>query len=251
MSILDSAPCLRIFLLGPSWVEWQGQPLDICRKQARALLYRLAARMQPIPREELCFTFWPDVPEAVAHRHLSHLISHVRQSLPMPTIIRTRNELVELDASKAWSDAATFWSFCTPPEASQLVRLQQALEIYRGPFLSGFSLSVCPEFGAWVAEERGLFQQLYLDTLTFVMSAEASQADYSKAIFYGRRYLKVDSQAEEMHRRLMLLHLMAGDRAAALQQYEHCVTTLKRTLGIDPLPETRAVYDAILQNIQQ
>jgi DNA-binding SARP family transcriptional activator len=46
----------------------------------------------------------------------------------------------------------------------------------------------------------------------------------------------------------MMLHLLAGDRPAALQQYERCVSVLKRELGIEPLPETRAVYRAIMDN---
>ena len=46
----------------------------------------------------------------------------------------------------------------------------------------------------------------------------------------------------------MMLHMLSGDRPAALQQYKRCVTVLNRELGIDPLPETRAVYTAIMSN---
>jgi len=42
------------------------------------------------------------------------------------------------------------------------------------------------------------------------------------------------------------LHVLNGDRPAALQQYQRCVTTLKRELDVDPLPETRALYRAIV-----
>ncbi|NIV32496.1 MAG: AAA family ATPase, partial [Anaerolineae bacterium] len=37
------------------------------------------------------------------------------------------------------------------------------------------------------------------------------------------------------------------ERGSALQQYEHLVTILDRELGVGPLPETEAVYQAILQ----
>lgn len=249
MNALVSDACLRIYTLGPAWVEWQSRPLDVCRKQARGLLYRLAAQMQPVPREELCYTFWPDEPESVAHRHLSHLISHLRQSLPMPALVRTRNELVELDPEKAWCDTAAFRQSCSAPDPSRLSLLQQAVEIYRGPFLSGFSLPVCAEFGRWAAGERTVLQRLYLDTLAYIVTTQADRGDLGKAIFYARRYLKVDELAEDVHRRLMMLHVMSGDRAAALQQYERCSTALKRALGVEPLPETRAVYKAILKDL--
>ena len=250
--MLDSAPCLRVFLLGSAFVEWQGQRLPIARRQARGLLYRLAAQIEPVPREELCFTFWPDQPEADGHRHLSHLLSQLRQSLPLPTVVRAKNELVDLDRRLIWSDSAVFWTASMEVGANQgasdIRLLKQALELYRGPFMYGFSLPACPEFGSWVANQRTNYRRLYLDALTTVIDLEASQANYNRAIFYARRYLRVNELAEDVHRQLMMLHLLAGDRPGALQQYERCVYILERELGIEPLPETRAVYRAVMEN---
>ena len=112
----------------------------------------------------------------------------------------------------------------------------------------GFSLPACPEFSNWVAVQRTQYQRLYLDALTTVIDLEARQANYNRAIFYARRYLRVNELAEDVHRQLIMLHLLAGDRPGALQQYERCVYVLNRELGIDPLPETRAVYRAVMNN---
>jgi DNA-binding SARP family transcriptional activator len=245
--MLDSAPCLRVFVLGAAFVEWQGKRLAIARRQARGLLYRLVAQDEPVAREELCFMFWPDKPEAEAHRHLSHLLSQLRQSLPLPAVVRSKNELVDLNRELIWSDAAEFWSACAV-EGTDVRRLKQALELYRGPFMSGFSLAACPEFGKWVVAQRTQYQRLCLDALTCVIDLEAKQSNYNRAIFYARRYLRVNELAEDVHRQLMMLHLLAGDRPGALQQYERCVFVLKRELGIEPLPETRAVYRAIMDD---
>jgi DNA-binding SARP family transcriptional activator len=57
----------------------------------------------------------------------------------------------------------------------------------------------------------------------------------------------VDELAEDVHRQLMILHVLAGDRPAAIQQYKRCATVLQRELGVDPLPETKAVYEAMLK----
>lgn len=245
--MLDSAPCLRVYVLGPAFVEWQGQRLPLARRQARGLLYRLAGQLEPVTREELCFTFWPDVPDAEAHRHLSHLLSQLRQSLPLPAVVRSKNELVDLDRNLIWSDCAVFWSACTS-DCEDVTRVKQALELHRGPFMYGFSLPACPEFTNWVAAQRTQYQRLYLDALTTVIDVEARQANYNRAIFYARRYLRVNELAEDIHRQLMMLHLQAGDRPSALQQYERCVYVLNRELGIEPLPETRAVYRAIMDH---
>jgi DNA-binding SARP family transcriptional activator len=240
--------CLRIYTLGPAWAEWKHQPLAICRRQARALLFRLAAQMQPVPREEICFAFWPDVPEAAAHRHLSHLLSHLRETLPLPTAVVSNNDLVELDGQQVWCDAAEFRIICSSPETSQAAALQKAVSLYRGPFLSGFSVPDGPEFEAWAIQQRSMLEHLYLDALQTLVRAAANQADWERAILYAREYLRVDDLAEEVHRRLMVLHVMMGNRPAALQQYRECAAVLQKELGVGPLPATRAVYQAIMQN---
>lgn len=239
---------LRVFLLGPAWVEWEGEHVSIRRRQARALLYCLASKLHPVPREELCFGFWADTPDATASRYLSHLVSHLRSALDAPAIIRNHNDTLELDASQVWCDAVVFRSICNLPGAQNLDILEEAIELYRGPFLSGFSLPAAPEFELWMTEQRTFYERLYLDALSTLIAAETTLGDYAKAILYARRYLRIDEMAEDIHRRLMVLHVMSGDRPAALHQYERCAAVLDRDLGVEPLPETRAIYDAILKN---
>ncbi len=249
---VETGPCFRVYMLGPAWIEYRGEPLTILRRQARGLIYRLAARLQPVSREELCFAFWPDMPERTAHRHLSHVLCHLRESLPMPDLVRSHNELVELDPRRAWSDACAFAAACALPAAPgrDPGLLEQALDYYRGSFLSGFSLPGAGEFEVWMTGQRAAFERLYLDTLTVLIACEADRSgggDKARAVRFARQYLRVDNLAEGVHRQLMALYVSMGDRRAALQQYQECAAALERKLGVKPLPETRAVYEAILQ----
>ena len=114
----ESEERLRVYLLGPPAVAWGNHPLLIPRRQARALLYRLATRLQPVPREQLCFLFWPDAPEATARRHLSHLLTHLRRALPIPELLLVAADQIALDASRVWSDVATFEQLCATPTPS-------------------------------------------------------------------------------------------------------------------------------------
>src|SRR5512146_1425095 len=107
MNDSSTSPDLRIALLGPPEAAWAGQALSIPRRQARALLYRLAAQLQPLPREQLCYLFWPDTPEADARRSLAHLLTHLRRSLPAPSVVLAANDQVGLDARRVWSDTAS------------------------------------------------------------------------------------------------------------------------------------------------
>jgi DNA-binding SARP family transcriptional activator len=240
-------PNLRVYLLGPAWIEWQGKPLSIGRRQTRALLYCLATKGHPVAREELCFGFWPDRDDAQAHRQLSHLISHLRVALPDSQLVQSVDDTIELDWSRVWCDAWALRAACASLEAENADELEQAVRHYRGSFLSGFSLPAAPEFELWVSEQRTLHERLYLDALRVLLRAETTRMDYDRAIKYARMYLQVDEMAEDIHRELMVLHVMSGDRPAAIQQYKRCVTILQRELGVEPLPETRAIYKAIRQ----
>ena len=298
-------PKLRIHLLGPPKVEWAGRALDIPRRQVRALLYRLAARLQPIPREHLCFLFWPDTPDSTSRRNLSHLLTHLRRALPSPEVLLTPDDRVNLDPQQVWSDVVTFDRLCatlsyegkrsatlqyegkrsdsfqyerkpdhprsaaTPLELrpsdrsrhgsserpSRTTRipdrvdaLQQAVDLYRGPFLDGFSLPTNPEFETWITQERSAWEHLYLQALGDLIEEYVARDERDAAIACAQRYLATDDLAEDVHRRLISLYAEIGDRNAALRQFERCAAALERELGVSPLPATRAAYQAVLED---
>ncbi|MFN2189191.1 MAG: AAA family ATPase, partial [Candidatus Promineifilaceae bacterium] len=124
---------------------------------------------------------------------------------------------------------------------------EQAVALYRGAFLMGFSLASCPEFDLWLTEEQGKYEAELLNTLAELVRIKESQGKYRTAIEYAQKYLSVDKLAEEMHRQLITLYNAHGNRSGALKQYEICVTELERELGVSPLPETRAAYAAVLR----
>ena len=98
---------LRVYLLGPPRVEAGHVRLSIPRRQVRALLYRLAAEARSVPREGLCFLFWPDTPESEARRALTHLLTHLRRALPAPDLLLTPGDRIGLDPERVTSDLET------------------------------------------------------------------------------------------------------------------------------------------------
>jgi DNA-binding SARP family transcriptional activator len=244
---IDPAPILRIHLFGPPMVVWADRNLVLSRRQVRALLYYLAAGRQPASREQLCYILWPDVPEAIARRNLTGVLSHLRNSLPSPEVLTVSGDLIELDPDRTWSDTAAFARLCTAQDSpAHLETLQQAVDLYRGPFLASFSLPGCPEFEAWATMERQVWERLYLETLAILVDERAIKGEYAVAIDCARRYLAIDDLAEDIHRRLIELYAASGDRTEAVRQYDRCVTVLERELGVNALPETQAAYRAAL-----
>jgi predicted ATPase/DNA-binding SARP family transcriptional activator len=235
----------RIALLGPPAFTWDGRPFAIARRQVRALLYRLAAANQPVPRERLASLLWPDSPEPAARRNLTVLLTQIRRALPRPDLLVTADDTIGLDQSMVETDTAVLAAQL--PQDVGVGRLDQlagALSQYRGPFLDGFTLPDSAEFDAWASQERQVWERRYLDALGVLVEGYAANGDYYAAIEAAQRSLAIDELAEDVHRRLIGLYAAAGDRAAALRQFERCIVVLERELGVDPLPETRAVYEA-------
>lgn len=234
---------LKPYLLGAPRLEWEDQLLSITRCQVRAVLYRLSVRPHVISRDELCFLIWPNMPDSQARRHLSHLLSHLRTALPDKNILQVSKNNVYLDKKLFVSDTETFEKLHS---IATVEAHQQAVELYHGRFLSGFSLPDSAMFERWVSDEGYHFENLYLESLSILLENAISSEKYLTAIKYAQSYLAVDNLAEAIHRKLIGLYSKTGNRNAALKQFERCTVILERELGVRPLPETRALYESIL-----
>ncbi len=165
MSTDRANPLLWIGLHGPPLVTWAEQAVPIARRQTRALLYRLAADLRPVSRDQLCYLFWPDVADAIARRNLTRLLVLVRRSLPQPAVLLTDDTIVTLDREQVWCDTAAFVRLTATTDLRVRRRaLQQAINLSRGPFLDGFALPDCPEFDAWMDGERRTWERRMLAT---------------------------------------------------------------------------------------
>jgi DNA-binding SARP family transcriptional activator len=236
---------LNITLLGPPQLSLLGTPLPLPRRQLRALLYRLAATLQPVSREQLCFLLWPDIPEAAARRNLTVLLNQLRQTLPAG-LMRTQRDSVRLDPGRVSVDTVAFAeASALAAQRAEIGPLAEAVQRYGGPFLHDFTLPTSAEFDAWVSQERQHWERRYLDALAMLVDRHAAGGAFPQAIAAAQSALAVDELAEDMHRHLIALYAASGDRASALRQFERCVLALERELGVSPLPETRAVYEAV------
>ncbi len=244
---VDTKAILQVYLLGAPATKWAGRRLSISRRQVRALLFRLAASRDTIPREYLAFLFWPDVPELTARRKLSGLLAHLRRDLPDPEVLVVQEDHIGLDPRQSWSDLVAFERLCaSQPSAAPQAALQQAVAHYRGPFLHGFSMPDGPEYESWMTVERESCERVYLEALTALIDYGIAEGNYDSALAYAQKYLETDDLAEDIHRRVIELYVAVGDRSGALRQYNHCITILENELGVEPLPETHAAYQAAL-----
>jgi tetratricopeptide (TPR) repeat protein len=118
-------------------------------------------------------------------------------------------------------------------------RLEEAVEVYGGDLLEG-------RYDEWLAGDRERLAGLYADALERLARRHEQRQRWPEAIRCAERLVARDPLREESHRLLMRLCQASGDRARAVRAYHVCASTLERELGIDPAPETRAVYESLV-----
>jgi predicted ATPase/DNA-binding SARP family transcriptional activator len=210
------------------------------------LAYLALHRGAPQSRQQLAYLFWPDSNDSQARTNLRNALFQLRNALPnaddflqveTQTILWRRDALFQLDV-------ADFEQACDRAQqaatgAVQRAALEQAIQSYGGALLPG-----C--YDDWLLQERERLLQRYLATLEQLIALLESQQDYRTAIDYAQRLLQQDPLRETTYSKLMQLYALTGDRAAALRVYHTCSTTLARELGVDPDPQTRSVYEHLL-----
>jgi len=238
---------LKFYLLGPPQVTWNDSVLDISRRQVRILLYYLASYPNAVPQERLHYLLWNDKSEAECRRNMSHLLTHARSSLPDKNALIVKDSLVMLDPQKVWCDVVEFKSLIhSAQKAGRSGIFKQAVGYYRGPFLDGLQFSDEQEFENLIELERFNLERNYLNLLYKLILIEKQDGNYESAIEYAYQYLAKDNLSEEVHRQLIMLHGLTGNRERALNQYKICEEVLKNELQTAPSMKTQLAYQHVL-----
>lgn len=255
---------LELYLLGSPRVERAGAPVETDTRKAIALLAYLAVTGENQSREGLAALFWPDADESRAHAALRRTLSTLNKALG-GTGLNIDREAVSLERGTAhapsrnglpvWVDVDQFHArlaeclthshpagevcpACLPP-------LTEAAALYRGDFLSGFTLRDSPGFDDWQFFQAETLRRELAGALERLVRCHTERREYDSAIPYARRWLALDPLHEPAHRQLMLLYAQSGQHAAALRQYRECVRVLEEELGVPPLEETTRLVEAI------
>jgi predicted ATPase/DNA-binding SARP family transcriptional activator len=243
---------LELCLLGAFQVRLDGAEITgFESNKVRALLAILAAEApRPRPRESLAELLWPGWPQQAAMSNLRYALSDLRKTIgdrgaKPPFLLVTRERIQWNPECGGWVDVHLLNQAVTSSEPGALENLRTAVELYRGPFLEGFSLAECAEFNEWLLGKRAYYQQHVLQVLQRLAEEYEKRGDYPSGLLYARRALEIELWLEEGHRQVMRLLALSGQRSVALAQYEECKRLLERELGTGPSVETRQLYERI------
>ncbi len=250
---------LRVQMLG-SFRIWRGaqeiHAREWQREKARQLFQLLLThRGHWVQREQICAWLWPEADLEAAERQFKVTLNALNTALEpgrpprvAPFFVRRQGLAYSFSPSYGvWIDVDEFELRAAAAAASDdhdfaRRNAQIAVQLYRGDYLAE-SL-----YDPWTTEERERLTARFLATTVSYASRLSAEQDQAQAIQLCEQVLRRDRCYEEAYQVLMRAHARTGSRSQAMRSYTRCTQALHDELGMEPLPETNALYEALKRN---
>ncbi len=231
---------ISIQLIGVPRIMRDGSPVSLPRRRSRALVYYLAAHRQPIAREQALGLLWPDLERSAAQQVLRSTIYAIRRALG--PVFSADDEWLALAAEV---DLRALQETIADPQAP-LAALAAALPPPNAEFLAGFELPDSEPFQHWLIGERERARSLIRRGWLRVARLHEQAGHHTAALAALDAVLEIDPLQEDVQRDAMRLAYQNGDRVGAIRRFERLRDLLDLELGVPPMRETQALYDAII-----
>jgi len=242
---------LHIRLLGEFRVSIDDQVvagLDSARVRS-LLAYLVMHQGQVLERARIAYLFWPESSEKQARTNLRHQLHTLRHAIPDTEIyldIGTKELMwkseapFELDISEFDRHLKEATAADQKGDADQaMTKWGLAVASYRGPLLPTV-------YEDWVEPERGRLARDFAGALERLIKQLEDRRRYDEAMELAHKLRSHEPTRESTYVTLIRLSLLKGDRSAALEVYQECVTALGRELGVEPGTTLKAIYQRLV-----
>ncbi len=250
---------MRVRFFGRFEVSCDDEPIDLCRngKSLTILKYLLARKTRQVSQDYLMGWLWPESNLKKARWSLNSAIHGLRKLLSRCPASASRNlvlleegyyrlcptVLVATDVDEFDARHEQGRRLERVGRAGEAIaEYEEAVELYRGDYL------VEDLYEDWTMVERERLSNAYVDMLGCLAALymEAGQPQECTQACY--RILDKDRCHEGSHRLLMRCYARLGMRGRALRQYRLCEEILRQEYGTAPSPETRTLYESLLED---
>jgi len=248
---------IRVTTLGAFRLLRTGEPLTFAGKaQKRPLDFLkvvIAHGGREVSEERITEALWPRIDGDSAHRSFTSTLHRLRKLLGEDRALVLSEGKVSLDGRLVWVDTWAFEQVAARIEqelrrprehvdSERLTRLsEQLIGLYGGAFLANepdepWSLPLRERV-------RHRYSRAIGEACRYLLQAELPE----RAVDLLERALEADGVAEGLYRSLMQSYARLGRTADAAETYNRCRRALQASFSVEPSPETRAIYDKILQ----
>jgi len=217
-------PTWQLRLLGrPELVATDGARTVALRPKDAALL-AIVALAAPIKSDHLAAMLWPSVATRQADTSLRQRLFRLRRETGMALV--SSGALVSL-ASGVEHDLA-----------STLEKIRSDEHAGRSELLGDLDFDDLPDLAAWLDAERQKWRVQRDSALAAAAAACEREGAIARGLVYAQRLVESEPLAEHAQRRVMRLHYLRGDRAAAIAAFERFEQRLRDEHGTPPSAET-------------
>ena len=249
-----NVPILSIRMFGRFQVMIGNEPIGdyhFQRKHVRLMLLVLAINLgRDVSRDVLAEQLWPNVSKEQARRSFYTTWSKLRRALTLPDgtcpyLLRHQYGCC-LDERYVHSDIARFNDICREllfgsPDAKGWSALYSEID-------RDFSNDLLPSETNTeiVAQARIDYRGRLVDSLIAATQSLIDDGNPKIALWFARAAIGHDEVREDAHVALMRAQIANGQRTAAMMTFHACRKVLAERLGVDPSPETVALYESLL-----
>lgn len=200
---MSSKKRLKIQLLGPPKLFWDGKPLEIQRRMARFLLYFLAVHKEVLGRDKIMEAFWPTYDNQ--RQKLRDMLSKLRTELPDPDLLIIDRDMVGLDHERCEVDVLEFedlYHQTTLPFLSVenrplpepiYQRMIQAVDLWQSPtFIASMGLLENDDVENWTHLTNRRLQGMRLDLMMRISIHLINSYDFDVALKWLEQVIALD-----------------------------------------------------------
>lgn len=211
----------------------------------KALALAPGARLQ---RDQLLDRLWPDKdPKAAAHS-LHQALYAARRAITSAggdghaALQLAAGTLVLCPDSDVWIDTEFFARTAREAlDTGDPDQCQDALDLYQGGLLPD------DRYVDWIQPHRDQLAQLHDDVVCELARHLEAAGNFAAAADLLRALIAKAPLDESTHRQLMRVYALAGNRSAAIEQFDRLAGALQEELGVSPDESTTALVDEIVE----
>jgi DNA-binding SARP family transcriptional activator len=233
---------LEVTALGPGYVTLNDELITTWEGHLPRLLFFFALDKPTVTRSEICQAFWPELEleQAVNVFHVTKRRLH--KALGEDILVHENGYYRVNPALIVHYDVVDFVGALVSGRAAEgddkVNFWQQAINLYRGPFLQGHD-------DPWIVVRRNDLRSGYMEAITAMAEVRHQNGHAEHALRLYLRALNEDNTREDLHRRVMLLYAEMGRRSEAAAHYQKAQHELSEQ-GLTVSSETDAIYQQIM-----
>jgi DNA-binding SARP family transcriptional activator len=241
----ETRPRLEVYAFGRGYAVINGFVVDNWDGALPRNLFFYFMDNTLVTRSQIFQTFWPELPVKEATNVFHVTKRKIAERLSMKVDDGKNYELTRYgngfytpsEKLGRHYDVADFQvaierALMTGDKAEEETLLKQAVELYRGPFLSEIDMD-------WIVARRDALRQMYAQALIGLGRLTRRRDDLPEALGYFTRALAEVPEREDIHREVMNIYIKQGRREDARRQYNLLAEMLRTQLKISPSKETQ------------